>query len=77
MSALTTYKEQKAKLPFLKDHPTQEIFIRFLLCGDLTLKYQALLSIAGEHRLSTQEMLRRIFERGIEKEFEYWKSRQL
>ena len=68
-------EENISNLRFEVDHPTKEVMIRFNLVGGNALKLEALMNIASILGVSSQEMLKDIFERGINKEFEYWKSK--
>ena len=69
------YAEKKEALRYQKKHPTQDVQIHITLCGKSVLKYEALLNIASVKDIMTSEMLKRIFERGLDKEFEYWGSK--
>ena len=69
------YTQDKLELKNTAPLKIQDININFTLCGDNALKYRALMEVSNVDGMYTQEMLKRIFERGICKEFEYWQSK--
>lgn len=60
--------------PQTQEHPNGEFIVNTHLCGKFYLQYIALMNIAEAAGYTSQEMIKRIIERGITNEFYSWKD---
>jgi hypothetical protein len=68
---IQNYEDAVKLLPTQYTHPTTEVNIHFTLCGKPALKFDFLIRLASAVGITTQDMHKRIFERGVSREFEY------
>lgn len=76
-SVLFNYRKQRdhmASTSQSEEHPNGDFIVNTHLCGKSFLQYIALMNIADEAGYTTQDMLKRIIERGIVNELTLWRK---
>ena len=60
--------------PRTSEHPNGDFIVNTHLAGKFYLRYVALMNIAEATGYTSQEMIKRIIERGITNEFTMWRD---
>lgn len=71
---ISQYYMLMAELAKTQTHPSVDVTMSDHFAGKSALKFKQLLEIAKIFNVTDEEMIRRIFERGIHSEFGYWEK---